>query len=341
MADQITMPRPDTAAAEQSPGEPPHPDMVWVPGGRFTMGSDLHYREEAPANPVSVDGFWMDIAPVTNAAFARFVAETGYRTMAELALDPRDHPGADPTLLAPASAVFVRPSRVRPGDDPAGWWSYLPGADWRHPLGPDSSIEYLPDHPVVHIAWADAVAYAGWAGKDLPTEAEWELAARGGLDAAEYAWGDEFTPGGRHVANTWQGEFPLVNLRLDGYELTSPVDAFPPNGYRLYDMIGNVWEWTSDWYAEHRRLVQEAANRGITTAGAPAVRVNPTGGTERESVDRAADPVSCPAVPRKVLKGGSYLCAPGNCRRYRPAARMPQPIDTSACHIGFRCVARP
>jgi sulfatase modifying factor 1 len=301
--------------------------MVWIPGGTFLMGSDRHYPEERPAHRVSVDGFWMDAHAVTNDEFARFVAATGYVTVAERAPDPADYPGAKPELLVPGSAVFPKPARRVDLRNPYEWWAYVPGADWRHPLGPDSSIDGLGDHPVVHVAYEDALAYARWAGKDLPTEAEWEFAARGGLDGATYAWGDEFLPGGRIMANTWQGEFPIQNLVLDGYEWTSPVGSFPPNGYGLYDMIGNVWEWTSDWYREYGDVVRPCC-----------ASTNPRGG-ERDASYDPRTPES--RIPRKVIKGGSYLCAPNYCRRYRPAARLAQPVDTSTCHLGFRCVVRP
>jgi len=276
---------------------------------------------------VSVDGFWMDAHAVTNDEFARFVAATGYVTLAERTPDPADYPGAKPELLVPGSAVFRKPAHRVDLRDPYQWWAYVPGANWRHPFGPDSSIEGLGDHPVVHVAYEDALAYARWAGKDLPTEAEWEFAARGGLDGATYAWGDEFLPGGRFMANTWQGEFPIQNLALDGFEWTAPVGSFPPNGYGLYDMIGNVWEWTRDEYREYGAAVRPCC-----------ASTKPRGG-ERGASDDPRTPGS--RIPRKVIKGGSYLCAPNYCRRYRPAARLAQPVDTSTCHLGFRCVVRP
>ena len=297
----------------------PGPDMVWVPGGTFLMGSDDHYPEEAPAHQVTVDGFWIDRHAVTNAEFARFVRATGHLTVAERAPDPADYPGARPELLVPASTVFRNPGHPVDLGNPYNWWTYVPGADWRHPQGPASSIRSKPDHPVVHVAWADVEAYAAWAGRDLPTEAEWELACRGGLDGATYAWGDELNPGGRWMANTWQGEFPTENLELDGYVGTAPVGRFPANGYGLHDMIGNVWEWTSDWYLAHGD-----AHHGCC---AP-------------SRDRSVDPGDRAAIGRRVMKGGSHLCAPNYCRRYRPAARMAQPVDTGTSHLGFRCVVR-
>ncbi|MBR7836145.1 MULTISPECIES: SUMF1/EgtB/PvdO family nonheme iron enzyme [Actinospica] len=307
--------------------------MVWIPGGSFTMGSDHHYPEEAPAHPVSVDGFWIDRHPVTNAEFRAFVDATGYRTLAEHPTDPALYPDADQAMLEPASAVFTPPRHPVDLSDAYQWWRYVPGADWRHPRGPDTSIEDRLDHPVTQVAWADALAYAEWAGKRIATEAEWEYAARGGLPHSEFAWGDELNPGGEYMANTWQGEFPHENLRLDGYADTSPVGAFPANGYGLIDMIGNVWEWTADWYADHRVL----APGKPSCCGAPRPRANPVGGEEAASVDAGS---SGTPIPRKVMKGGSHLCAPNYCRRYRPAARLPQPVDTSTSHLGFRCVLR-
>jgi formylglycine-generating enzyme required for sulfatase activity len=303
--------------------------MVWIPGGTFRMGSDRHYPEEAPVHRVHVDGFWIDRTPVTNRQFRAFVKATGHRTFAEIAPDPKDYPGALPRMLKPGSLVFAPPRRrVVDLSDWSQWWTFRLGADWRHPYGPASSIGGLDEHPVVHVAYADAEAYAAWAGKALPTEAEWELAARGGLDGAEFAWGDELTPGGRHLANTWQGAFPHENLALDGYRRTSPVTAFPPNGYGLHDMIGNVWEWTADWYAP----------RHTADASKPCcIPRDPRGGAEEASYDPCQPDVR---IPRKVLKGGSHLCAPSYCRRYRPAARHAQPVDTSTCHVGFRCVVR-
>jgi sulfatase modifying factor 1 len=305
------------------------PDMVWIPGGEFRMGSDRHYPEEFPAHRVSVLGFWIDRFAVTNEQFARFVDETRYITVAERPPDPALYPGARPEALVPASTVFTAP--VRPVDlgNQYNWWSYVPGADWRHPRGPGTSTRALRTHPVVHVAWEDVEAYASWAGQDVPTEAEWEFAARGGLEGAEYTWGDEFTPGGVHMANTWQGAFPYENECLDGFPWTSPVGSFPPNGYGLHDMAGNVWEWTADWFRDH------------DTVGPSCCTVsNPSGGDREESYD-PNDVANGIKIARKVMKGGSHLCAPTYCRRYRPAARMPQPVDTSTSHLGFRCIARP
>jgi formylglycine-generating enzyme required for sulfatase activity len=292
--------------------------MRLIRGGAFLMGSNQHYPEEAPVREAAVSDFWIDESPVTNAAFARFVAETGYQTVAEIAPDPRDYPGMVLEMARPGSAVFIPPDHPVPPADPELWWTYVFGADWRRPLGPDSGVDALMDHPVVQVAYADAQAYARWAGKALPTEAEWEYAARGGLQGAAYAWGETLAPQGRMMANYWQGRFPWENLLTDGYARTSPVRAFPPNGFGLYDMIGNVWEWTADDY----RLPAESP---------PAPRCCSA---------RTPDPGDG-RTPVKVLKGGSHLCAENYCQRYRPAARHPQPIDSPTSHIGFRCVVRP
>jgi sulfatase modifying factor 1 len=317
-------------------GRPPARDMVWIPGGRYRMGSDHHYPEESPAHWVEVTGFWMDRTPVTNGQFLRFVKATGHVTVAERPADPALYPQARAELLQPASIVFVPPAAAIPMGDPYRWWQYVPGADWRHPEGPGSSIRGREKHPVVHVAAADAEAYATWAGKQLPSEAEWERAARGGLVDQEYAWGDALHPGGRPMANTFQGEFPHHNSRLDGWERTSPVGSYPANPYGLLDMIGNVWEWTSDGYQEHRH------RPGVAAATAPegccAAIANPQGATAAASIDPGSDHGG---VARRVVKGGSFLCAPSYCRRYRPAARMAQGVDTSTCHMGFRCIVRP
>jgi sulfatase modifying factor 1 len=302
--------------------------MKWVPGGTFTMGSERFYPEEAPRRQVHVDGFWMDAGPVTNAAFAEFVAATGHVTFAELAPDPRDYPGMLPELAAAGSLVF-EPSKGPVDTRVVSWWDYRIGAHWRTPLGPDSSIAGLEDHPVVHVTHADAAAYAKWAGKTLPTEAEWEFAACGGLPDADYAWGDELAPGGAMLANYWQGPFPHGNSLADGWLRTSPVGSYPANGYGLYDRIGNVWEWTADWFGPPRPERK--------TRGSCCIPANPRGALRHESIDRR-DPSQ--PIPRKVLKGGSHLCAESYCQRYRPAARYAQPIDSSASHVGFRCVLR-
>ena len=305
-----------------------HPDMIPIPRGTFLMGSDRHYPEEASVHRVTVDAFWIDRTPVTNRAFRRFVNATGYVTVAERKPDGKDYPGALPHMLRAGSLVFTPPKHAVNTRDWSQWWAFKFGANWHRPYGPRSSITGLDDHPVVHVAYPDVEAYATWAGKALPTEAEWEFAARGGLDAAEFAWGDEFAPGSRQMANTWQGVFPHENLKADGYERTSPVAAFPPNGYGVYDMIGNVWEWTADWWsAEHEADAPKAC----------CIPENPRGGGEDGSYDACQPQIR---IPRKVLKGGSHLCAPNYCRRYRPAARHAEPIDTSTSHVGFRCVVR-
>ena len=303
-------------------------DMVLILGGTFVMGSDHHYPEEAPAHPVRVDSFWIDAVPVTNRRFAAFVAATGHRTTAEIAPKAEDYPGALPHLLQAGSLTFNPPSEPIPLGNATVWWAWTFGACWRHPEGPGSSIAGRQDHPVLHVTFADALAFARWDGKDLPTEAEWEVAARGGQEDAEFAWGDELVPGGKHMANTWQGRFPFENLAEDGYARTSPVRSYKPNGFGLYDMIGNTWEWTQDWYLPGHQ---------VGPAKACCVPLNPRGPRMGDSID-PDDPAR---IPRKVLKGGSHLCAPNYCRRYRPAARHPEPVDTSTSHIGFRCVCRP
>ncbi|TYT25944.1 formylglycine-generating enzyme family protein [Luteimonas viscosa] len=317
-------PATDTTA----PGTAPFPGMAWIPGATFRMGSDGHYPEEAPAHAVKVDGFWIDATPVTNAQFARFVDETKYVTFCESAPSANDYPDAAPALLVAASVVFAPPARAVDLRDIHQWWTLMAGADWRHPQGPASSIDGLEDHPVVHVAYADVEAYARWAGKQLPTEAEWEWAARGGNRDGEYAWGDELVPGGRHQANTWQGEFPWQNLAEDGHVGTSPVGTYPANAFGLVDMIGNVWEWTQDWYGTRQA---EPATKACCIPG------NPRGAARDASFDPAQPHL---LIPRKVMKGGSHLCAPNYCRRYRPSARMSQPVDTSTSHLGFRCVVR-
>ena len=281
--------------------------MVRIPAGSFLMGSAEFYAEEAPVRRVEVEGFWIDECPVTVGEFRRFVKATGHVTVAERPPDPADFPDAEPAMLVPGSLVF-HPSRG-PVDlrDFRNWWSYVPGACWQRPEGPHSDVYTRARHPVTQVAYEDAQAYAAWAGKALPTEAEWEYAARGGLKGATYAWGDEPFPGGRAMANTWQGEFPWQNLRLDGFAGTSPVGSFPPNDYGLFDMTGNAWESTCDPF--------DAAGESCCA---------PAGSGEA----------------RQVIKGGSHLCAPNYCLRYRPAARQGETPDSSTSHIGFRCVTR-
>jgi sulfatase modifying factor 1 len=302
--------------------------MAYLPGGTFSIGSDNHYPEEAPQHQVSVDPFWIDETPVTNAQFRAFVEDTNYLTFAEIAPLASDYPGVLPHMLKAGSLVFRPPGGRVDLRDWSQWWQFCFGANWRRPEGRGSWIRGRDDHPVVHIAYVDAEAYAAWAHKELPTEAEWEYAARGGLDGAEFAWGDEFMPGDKHMANTWQGEFPTENLKLDGYDGTAPVKAFPPNGFGIYDMIGNVWEWTSDWYAP---------KHAAKPAKACCIPKNPRGPAKELSYDPNQPHIK---MARKVLKGGSHLCAPNYCRRYRPAARHAEPVDTSTNHVGFRCVIR-
>jgi formylglycine-generating enzyme required for sulfatase activity len=288
------------------------------------MGSEDHYPEEAPVHPVTVSGFWIDRHQVTNRDFAAFVAGTGYVTVAERPLDPADFPGAPPENLVPGSLVFTRTTGPVDLRHLSQWWAWRPGACWHRPEGPGSSLDGREEHPVVHVAFEDAERYAEWAGKKLPTEAQWELAARGGRDGATYTWGDEPETPGEALANYWHGAFPW---RPDpGYGTTVSVGSYAPNGYGLFDMAGNVWEWTADWYApRHPRAAERSC----------CVPVDPRGGAEHGSLDPAQPQFR---VPRKVVKGGSFLCADSYCRRYRPAARRPQMIDTGMSHIGLRCV---
>lgn len=290
-----------------------HAGMAQIQGGRFMMGSDEHYAEEALAHEVQIHGFWIDQHDVTNAQFERFVVATGYVTVAERVPDIQRHPDLPPQMRVPGSVVFVMGEKGR-----SGRWRYVAGANWRHPQGPDSSIGDRPAHPVVHIAYEDAEAYARWSGRDLPTEAQWEYAARGGLQGQTYVWGSELTPGGKPMANTWQGPFPLVNTGEDGHSGTSAVGCYPANGYGLYDMAGNVWQWTATWYRN-------------VHAGQP--EDNPIGPNELDSFDPRQ-----PGTPAKVIKGGSHLCAANYCMRYRPAARQARETDSGTSHIGFRTV---
>ena len=316
-------------AAAPAPGPAPTPDMVWIPGGEFLMGSDDFYAEERPVHAVAVDGFWMDRFTVTVADYRRFVEATGYVTIAERPLDPAAYPDADPKLLVPGALVFRKTRGAVRLDDYRNWWEWVPGAEWRRPEGPGSHLRGRARHPVVQVAYEDAEAYAAWAGRALPTEAEWEFAARGGLEGAVYPWGNDFTPKGRTMANTWQGEFPWQNLRLDGFEGTSPVGTFPANGYGLFDMAGNVWEWTSDFFTPRH------PDDGAASCCTPR---NPRVVSPAHSYDRGRPGEH---IPRRVTKGGSHLCAPNYCLRYRPAARQAQMVESSTTHIGFRCVVRP
>jgi formylglycine-generating enzyme required for sulfatase activity len=306
--------------------------MVALRGGIFQMGATGFYPEEGPVREVEVDGFLVDRHPVTVARFRRFVEETGYVTLAERPLDPRDYPDADPALLVPGSAVFQPTPGPVPLSDNRAWWAYVPGASWRSPQGPGSDVAGLARHPVTHVAFEDAQAFAAWAGKELPTEAECEYAARGGLDGAVFAWGDEMLVDGRPVANFWQGDFPWRNEGANGWRGTSPVGSFPPNGYGLFDATGNVWEWTTDYYSPRGPGVDPGP--GERSCCVPR---NPRVGSPENSFDVGP---SGAHIPRRVIKGGSHLCAPSYCLRYRPAARQAEAIDTSTSHIGFRCIVR-
>jgi formylglycine-generating enzyme len=305
--------------------------MVWIPGAEFTMGTDdvRSFPNERPAHKVQFEGFWIDEHDVTNAEFTKFVEATGYVTTAERKPDweelkkelPPGTPKPDDSVLVPGSLVFTPTSQPVPLNDLSAWWRWVPGASWRHPEGPGSNITGRENHPVVQVSWYDAMAYAKWAGKRLPTEGEWEYAARGGLDGKRYPWGDEFRPKGKYMANTWQGQFPVTNSAEDGFVGTSPVKSFPPNGYGLYDMAGNVWQWCSDWYRVD--AFTELASQNVC---------RDTGGPS-ESWDPAD-----PNAPKRVVKGGSFLCNPSYCESYRPSARRGTPPDTGTSHTGFRCV---
>jgi sulfatase modifying factor 1 len=298
------------------------------------MGSEDFYPEERPVRSVPIDGFWIDEHPVTVAEFRRFVKATDYVTVAERALEPERYPDADPDLLVPGSLVFHPTNGPVDLDDYTNWWSYVPGASFRHPEGPGSTLDGRDRHPITHMAFEDAEAYARWIGKELPTEAEWEYAARGGLDGQVFTWGDEFMPKGKVMANTWHGEFPWQRLPAHRYERTSPVGSFPPNGYGLFDMAGNVWEWTADFFTPHH----DGQARGIGQEHSCCMPRNP-----RVTSPGASYAAGQPGerIPRRVTKGGSHLCAPNYCLRYRPAARQGEAVDTSTGHIGFRCVLRP
>jgi formylglycine-generating enzyme required for sulfatase activity len=300
-------------------------DVVSLGGGDFAMGSDHHYPEEAPVRRVRVDAFSIDRYEVTNARFAEFVDATGYVTVAERPLDPADFPGAPPENLVPGSMVFTPTPGPVDLRHLSQWWTWTPGASWRSPQGRGSSFEERPQHPVVHIAHEDASAYAAWIGGRLPTEAEWEFAARGGLDGAAFTWGDDARPDGRVMANTWDGpDFPWRSTGESGFVRTAPVGSFPPNGFGLFDMAGNVWEWSDDWWSD----------RPVDADQPCCVQANPRGGDPSSSLDPMQPQFR---VQRKVIKGGSHLCADNYCLRYRPAARRPQMIDTGMSHVGFRC----
>ena len=313
----------------------PDKQMAWISAGDFVMGSDDHYPEEYPAHSVSLDGFWIDKSPVTNRQYQSFVKATGYVTLAERQPEAEDYPGALPELLVPGSAVFKAPDRPV-NLNIVSWWHYEPGANWRHPQGPGSNLNGRWSHPVVQVAFEDAEAYAIWYGKSMPTEAQFEYAARGGLDQQEFVWGSEAYPEGRAMANTWQGQFPWENLEVDGFAGTSPVDAFPANGFGVHDMAGNVWQWTRDWYQPNHHSGAEQSAESEPVEGCHDD--NPRDENRDLSLD-ASSPEN--RFPRKVVKGGSHLCAPNYCFRFRPAARHPESIDTSTSHIGFRCVINP
>ncbi|MBC8117815.1 MAG: formylglycine-generating enzyme family protein [Candidatus Saccharimonas sp.] len=328
--------KPRIAAPNTSKASDPvvDPDgMRWIPAGEFQMGSDEANvaPAEQPRHRVRVDGFWIDETEVTNLQFSEFVTATGYVTLAERTIDwetlrqqlPPGTPKPPDENLQPGSLVFTPPGEAVRLDNAAGWWSWVPGANWRHPEGPDSNLDGKQQHPVVQVSWDDALAYATWAGKRLPTEAEWEFAARGGLEGSRYAWGDELRPQGRCVANFWQGTFPHQNTADDGFARTAPVRSFEANGYGLHDMIGNVWEWCGDWY----RTDAYADRSGRLT-------VNPTG---PESSRNPEEPLQA----QRVTKGGSFLCSEGYCSNYRPSARRGNATDTGMSHVGFRCVMTP
>jgi formylglycine-generating enzyme len=318
---QLTRPDPvgavESAPIRSAPPGPAPDGMVWIPGGRFLMGADDGSMPDAePVHEVTLDGFWMDRTEVTNRQFARFVAEAGYVTVAERKPDPRDFPGVPAEKLVPGSLVFTPPAGEVSLEDPLIWWSYVPGASWRHPGGPQTTIDGKDDDPVVQVCWDDAEAYARWAGKRLPTEAEWEYAARGGKARTRYTWGDEFRPGGKWQANIWQGRFPDRDVPEDGFSRLAPVGTFPPNGFGLVDMAGNVWEWCADWYRPGYDDSQARNPRGPSSSFDPAE----------------------PGVPKRVQRGGSFLCTDQYCTRYLPGARGKGAVDSAASHVGFRCV---
>lgn len=298
----------------------PLPGMVWVPGGTFSMGSKTGPADARPIHKVSLDGFWIDATEVTNARFQKFVEATGYVTVAERKPDPNDFPGAPAEMLVPGAIVFSPPDQSVPLDNAMQWWRWTPGASWRHPEGPGSSIAKRLNHPVVHVAWEDAAAYAKWAGKRLPTEAEWEFAARGGNPPSTYVWGSEKHPGGKWLANIWSGEFPVKNTAEDGFVGTAPVKSFAPNALGLYDMAGNVWEWTADWYRPD--FYKKSPEK------------NPAGPGE------SFDPQE-PGVPKRVTRGGSFLCSDEYCIGYQPGIRSKTSPDTGIQNVGFRCVKAP
>ena len=313
--------RVNSAGKSASLGLTAPPGMVRVPGGTFWMGgNDPATLDADPPHLVRVDGFWMDRTETTNADFAAFVKATGYITVAERTPDPKDYPGVPPEKLVAGSAVFTPPPGPVSLADPLSWWRYVPGADWRHPEGPDSSIAGKDDFPVVHVCYDDALVYSKWADKRLPTEAEWEYAARGGLDRKTYPWGDDREPDGKPRMNHWQGDFPVKNTAADGFTRLSPVGTFPPNGFGLLDMAGNVWEWCSDWYRP-----------GYEVDSSGSLLENPVG-------PGSSDDPNEPGIPKRVQRGGSYLCSDLYCTRYLPGSRGKGAVDSGASNVGFRCV---
>jgi formylglycine-generating enzyme len=320
---QASMTSAAPVGVNNTPAPNPAPEgMVWIPGGTFWMGCDIcEMPDAAPAHLVTVDGFWMDETPITNAQFDKFVKATGYKTTAETEPDFENFRGSPAEKPLPGSAVFTPLSQDVSLNNPLAWWRYTPGANWRNPEGPGSSVEGLEDYPAVHISWEDANAYAKWAGKRLPTEAEFEFAARGGLDRKFYSWGDELTPGGKWMANIYQGNFPSKNTAEDGYILTAPVTAFPPNNFGLYDMTGNVWQWCSDWYRPD--YFEALAAQGIAK--------NPKG------PESSFDPLE-PGAPKRVQKSGSFLCSDQYCARYLVGSRGKGAVDSGGSNTGFRTV---
>lgn len=326
------------------------------------MGSEAFYADESPVHRVRVEAFEIDEHPVTNSQFADFVDASGYRTVAERPLDPAIYPGVSIEDLQPGALVFTGSAGPVDLADWRRWWSWMPGANWRAPRGPASSIDGIEAHPVVQVSFEDASAYAEWAGKRLPTEAEWEFAARGGSsDGLIYAWGNEVRVDDRVMANTWQGRFPYLNTGADGWRGTSPVGSFPPNGFDLFDMIGNVWEWTTTYYSPRHEIVDADASvapASPTTGSMPLLPMvtapassgygtectcSPSAESRQEAESADASRAAASAepgsrIPRRALKGGSHLCSPEYCLRYRPAARSPQADDSATTHIGFRCV---
>lgn len=299
----------------------PRSEMVWIPAGRFAMGSERPvFTDARPVHNVELSGFWMDATLVTNAEYRRFVAATGYITVAERKPNPADFPEVPPEKLVAGSLVFISPPKPVALDDVSQWWTFVPGANWRHPEGANSNLVGRENHPVVQVCYEDALAYAKWAGKRLPTEAEFEYAARGGLNQKPYVWGDDFRPKGRFMANTWQGGFPNQNTGEDGYHGASPVRAFPPNRYGLYDMAGNVWEWCADWYRPDYYRVSP--------------KRNPQGPADSYDPDE-------PGTPKRVQRGGSFLCTEQYCSRYRAGGRGRAAADTGTNHAGFRCALSP